>query len=555
MTDYCTIAEQYARDVVGGDVPASQLLRSSCERYLRFLEREDIDFRPEMARRVCRFLEALPHVKGRWASKREKLKLEPWQVWLVHGIFGFYKDDCRMVTSAYVEVPRKNGKSFLAAGIGLYMFLENRELGAEVYSGATTEAQAYEVFRPMCEMVKAEPAIREHYDVQVRGKSMFIASSGNRCQPLVGKPGDGSSPSCAIVDEYHEHQTDELYATMVTGMGARGGDPEGDEPLMFAITTAGDNLDGPCYHHRDDMAAILRGEVDADNVFAAIYGIDEDDAWDTEEALIKANPNYGVSVNPKFLHTQMEQAKRSASKQGHFVTKHLNRWVGSKVGFINMLYWDRQLKSEDTRGCKAWIGIDLASKRDITAVVALTRKGEEYHVIPKFFCPEDTEIDRWHEHALRGDLELTSGAATDYAYVESYVETLLRDYDVQQIGFDEWQAQYLATRLAGKGAPMIAFPHQVRTFSDPMKEIDAMIHNGSIFHDGNKLMTAMVGNVVVKADAKENIFCTKSRPNDPRCKIDGFVALVMATGLMLREKEVGSLAGFLADPIDMRKTG
>lgn len=557
MTDIQASAEGYAQDILDGKIPASELVKKTCERFFSFIERDDVEYRPQEGVRAVRFIQALPHVKGRWASKRESLKLQPWQMFIVVALFSFYKNGLRMHTEAYIEIPRKNGKSTLAAAIALYIFLESREHGAEVYSGATTEAQAWEVFRPMRDMVKGCSALAEHYDVTVYGKSMYVPSTGARAQPLVGKPGDGASPSLAVCDEYHEHATDDLYDTMRTGMGARGGDPDGDEPMMLAITTAGDNLDGPCFERRQDMIAVLNGEVDQDSCFALIYSIDEEDEWDNMDSLRKANPNFGISVSETFLEAQLAQARRSARKQGSFVTKHLNRWVGSTVGYMNMLEWGKRLTQDrPVDMSKAWIGIDLASKRDITAVVALVELGQgKYFIEPHFFCPEETDIERWHQHAIEGDLQLTPGGMTDYAFVEELVMDLCSKYNVQEIGFDEWQSQYLAVRLQGRGANMIAFPHQVKTFSDPMKEIEGMVYDGKLLHSGNKLMTAMVGNVVTKEDAKENIYPTKARPGDVRCKIDGFVALVMAAGLMLRARENGSMGSYFSNPVGTMKIG
>ena len=536
-------ATAYAQDVVDGKVPACKTHRQACARHLADLKRDDLEWRTQPVNDACHFIESLPHVKGRWASKRETLKLEPWQVFIVASIFGWYKDGARRYTEAYIEVPRKNGKSTLAAAIALYVFCKSEDLGAEVYSGATTERQAWEVFRPAREMVARTPDLREAFDINVAAKTMFIMSNGNRFEPLIGKPGDGSSPALSVVDEYHEHDTDDLYDTMRTGMGAR------DEPIMLVITTAGDNLGGPCYAKRADTIRVINGEVEDDSAFGIIFGIDEDDEWDTLEAAQKANPNFGISINERFIEQQLGQARRSASKQNSYKTKHLNAWVGAKTGFLNMLAWQRQRKdftSADLAGCKAWLGVDLASKKDVAAISAIVQTQDGWHTFQRFFVPEECENEKWLEYATDGHMVRTPGSATDYAFIEEELLRLTRELDCQDIGFDPWQAQYLMQRMAHHGLPVVEFPHQVRTFSDPMKEIEAMILDRKLWHDGNPCMTWMAGNVVVKADAKENIYCTKSRPD---AKIDGFVALVMATGLMLREKNNGTLDEWLSDGV------
>lgn len=540
---YADRATAYAQDVVDGKVPACKTHRQACARHLADLKRDDLEWMVQPANDACHFIENLPHVKGRWASKRETLKLEPWQVFIVASIFGWYKDGARRYTEAYIEVPRKNGKSTLAAAIALYVFCKSDDLGAEVYSGATTERQAWEVFRPAREMVARTPDLREAFDINVAAKTMFIMSNGNRFEPLIGKPGDGASPALAVVDEYHEHDTDDLYDTMRTGMGAR------DEPIMLVITTAGDNLGGPCYAKRADTIRVINGEVEDDSAFGIIFGIDEGDEWDTLEAAQKANPNFGVSINERFIEQQLGQARRSASKQNSYKTKHLNAWVGAKCGFLNMLAWQRQRKdftSADLAGCKAWLGVDLASKKDVAAISAIVQTQDGWHTFQRFFVPEECENEKWLEYATDGHMVRTPGSATDYAFIEEELLRLTRELDCQDIGFDPWQAQYLMQRMAHHGLPVVEFPHQVRTFSDPMKEIEAMILDRKLWHDGNPCMTWMAGNVVVKADAKENIYPTKSRPD---AKIDGFVALVMATGLMLREKNNGTLDEWLSDGV------
>lgn len=544
-------AHRYAEQVVSGEIIAGSYVRLSCQRYLDDLERDwDYEYRAEIADRyVEKFLETLPHVKGQWARRGEKLTLEPWQCFIECNLFGWVDGDgFRRFRESYEEVARKNGKSFRLAGRGLYLFAADKESGAEVYSGATTEAQAWEIFRPAREIVRQNPELKNAFGIEVNAKSLAILETGSRFAPIIGKPGDGASPNGALVDEYHEHDSDSLVDTMQTGMGAR------EQPLLSIITTAGTDFGGPCYEKRQDVIKILEGHVDDPTIFGIIYTLDEGDEWDSDEALVKANPNLDVSVSRKFLEQQREQARRSASKQNSFRTKHLNQWVGAKTAFMNMLAWQRQKRDmalEDYAGNRAWLAVDLASKKDVAAVVALVEDGNDLAVFGRFFAPEEAAIDneKYREFELKGELTLTPGSATDYAAIEDEAERLARMLDVQDVAFDQWQAQYLAQRLENKGLPVIEFPHQVRTMSDPMKEIEARVLDRRLFHDGNSMMTWMVGNVTAKMDVKENIYPNKDRPNDPRCKIDGFVALCMATGRYLITNADGSLDGFLSDPV------
>jgi phage terminase large subunit-like protein len=384
-------AKRFAEGVDNGSIIAGKYVKLACRRFLADLQREDIWFDEAAAQRECNFIETLPHVKGKWAARGERLKLEPWQSFIECNLFGFKRPDgLRRFRESYEEVARKNAKSTRLAGRALYMLCADGEFGAEVYSGATNERQAWEVFRPMHQMVKRTPLLKRRYDIETPVKSLYILSNGSRAEPLVGKPGDGASPSFAVADEYHEHDTDALYETMLTGMGAR------EQPLMCAITTAGSNLSGPCYAKRADAVRILEGSVVDDTLFAIIFCPDEGDEWDSDAALIKANPNLDISVNRDFLESQRDKARRSASLQNAYKTKHLNLWVGASVAWMNMVAWQRQKRDyalSDFVGQRAWIGVDLASKKDLAAIAVLVPFESQFYTFFYFFAPEAAQTE------------------------------------------------------------------------------------------------------------------------------------------------------------------
>jgi phage terminase large subunit-like protein len=274
---HVALAPRYEADVLSGAAPVCRWVRLACERSRRDREASaaadyPYAFDPAKAERVCRFLELFPHTKGRWAAQREPFALQPWQAFMVTEVFGWVRKrgGARRFRKALLLVPRKNGKSDLAARVGLYMMAADGDHGAEVYSGATTEKQAWEVFRPALLMAKATPRFLEHYGVQTFKQSMSVASTASRFEPLIGKPGDGASPSCAIVDEYHEHDADDLAQTMLTGMGSR------EQPLMLYITTAGSNTSGPCYALQLEAQRMLDGVTPDEELFALVHGIDQD---------------------------------------------------------------------------------------------------------------------------------------------------------------------------------------------------------------------------------------------------------------------------------------
>jgi phage terminase large subunit-like protein len=538
-------ARRYAQDVIAGRHRVGRYVHLACERFCKDLKRKDWPYRyePKRADYYCDWIQHLPHVKGRWSAKNERLTLAPWQTFIECNLFGFVDrvSGKRRFRQSYEEVPRKNGKSTRLAARGVYMIAADGETGAEVYAGATTERQAYEVFRPAWQMIKKEPQLQKHFDLQLAGNannpgSIYRIRDMSRFETMIGKPGDGASPHCALVDEYHEHDSDHMVETMLTGMGAR------EQPLLSIITTAGSNLGGPCYEKRRDLIRILEQQDEDETLFGVIYGLDDGDPWDDPESLKKANPNYDVSVFGDFLLAMLAQARRSASKQNAFRTKHLNEWVGARTAWMNMLAWQRQKREfevADFKGCRCWLGVDLASKVDLTALVMLFEKGNAYYCIPRFYAPEKAveENDKYRELVTGGELTATPGTMTDYEFLEEEIKSVAKQVQLQDIAFDPTQASYVMTRLQQQRLPVIEFPQNVRNLSEPMKEVEALILDGRLFHDGNRAMTWMMGNVSARIDAKEHIYPRKENDWDERCKIDGPVALIMAMGRVMASKK------------------
>lgn len=526
-------AVQYAQAVVDGETPAGKFNKLACERFLADLERDDIHFDEVRAQRACNFIETLHHVKGRWAAKKERIKLHRVQSFIICNLFGFLDEDGdRRFTEAYVEKPRKNAKSTLAAGIGLYMLCEDGEHAAEVYSGATSEKQAWEVYGSAHRMAKVNVPLQERYSVEVNARSLIVENTFSKFVPLIGKPGDGANVHCALVDEYHEHLDDSMVDTMRQGIGSR------TSPLIFKITTAGDNLNGPCYEHRQFAQSVLEGTAEADHLFVCIFHADEDDDWDSVEALEKANPLLDVSKNRKLTLAELAEARRSARKQGAYRTKHLNEWIGAANAWMNMLAWQRQKRDMDVaeyHGAPAYMAVDLAAKKDAVAICVAVPSADEFKTFSWFFAPEGAaeNNDKYRDFAISGDMVLTPGAATDFEAVEEKIVELARFFDVRGLAFDEWQAMYMMQRLANRGLEPIMkrFPQTRQYLSDPMKRVDALIADGKLWHDGNKCMTWMMGNVMSKEYGKDVVVPIKARPNDPRCKIDGPVTLIMAMGM------------------------
>ncbi len=504
--------------------------------------------------KVCSMIEKFPHIKGKWARERKTFDLSDWEIFILCNLFGFKKIkngnrlNIRRFLEAYIEVPRKNGKTFFIASIGLYMFLEDGEFGAEIYCGATSEKQANEVFTPARLIIKRDNELREHYHVEVNSKSLIVPNKGSKFEPVIGDPGDGSSPSCGIADEFHEHKNHNLVETFITGMGSR------EQPLMLYITTAGSDTSGPCYDKRLDIIEILDENVVDETIFGLIYSIDECDSWNERQSLIKANPNLGVSINIDFLESQLEKAKRSAVKQVAYKTKHLNVWVGAKSAWINMdsvnSCIDKELSIENYKGKSCYIGVDLASKIDIASVAIYfpPSSGLKRAVFLKNYLPESVvnENSSYKVWENRNFLISTPGNVTDFEYIEKDLIELKLDYDVVELVYDPFQATQFASRMQKEGFNMVEYGATVKNFSEPMKELESLILKNDISFEDNPVLVWMFGNVVAKIDAKDNIFPNKERRKN---KIDGVVALIIAIGRSMADRDEYNLDNFIYNPI------
>lgn len=552
---HVALAEAYAGDVRSGRRPACQWERLAVDRWLRDREAEEAGpyrFEPLTAERVCRFIERLPHTKGAWAARRETIRLEGWQCFVLVNAYGWLRksDSKRRFREVVTIVPRKNGKSILSAGVGLYMLCADGEHGAEIYSGAGTEKQAWEVFRPARQMAEGRPDLRQHFGIAVNSSNINIVGNGSRFEPMIGKPGDGAMPSCAIIDEYHEHDSADQYDTMLTGQGAR------EQPLMWVISTAGDNLAGPCFDKILTCRKILEGVIEDDEKFFIEYTVDPEDDWTDPAAIVKANPNLDVSVSAEFLLARQREAVRNTREQGRFKTKHLNLWVNARAAYFNMQSWtacrNPELRLEDFEGQRCKIALDLASKQDIAAMQILFDLGDgSFATFGAYYLPEDVVEEPGKDH-YRGwaladppKLILTQGNMIDFGRIEEDLDDIRRKYTVEEITFDPAQATMLMTRLMAKGANVSEFQQTAANFTEPMKQVAALIDAGRLKHncDANDPMTWMMSNVTARLDGKDQVFPRKERPEN---KIDGPVALIMTMRLAMIEVPPVNIATLIA---------
>ena len=555
QTQTAKIARKYAEQVVAGEILACKWVKAACQRQLNDLARykgkgSPYRFNPKLVDRdgrvfhpadnLCALIEQLPHVKGPLAG--ESITLEPWQVFILSTVFGWVKPDGkRRFRRSYIEVPRGNAKSTLSSAVALYMLAADREGGAEVYSLATTRDQARIVFGDAQTMARRSPGFRNRFSVNVGAHNMNVMASGSKFEALSaeGSTLDGLNIHFGCVDELHAHKTRTVYDVVETGTGKR------DNSLLWVITTAGSNRAGICYEVRSFVTKLLGGVFEDETQFGIIYGLDDGDDWTTEESLIKANPNWGISVRSEVLGPLQAKAMQLPSAVNNFKTKHLNEWVNADTAWMDMRSWDACTEHgmfiEQFEGQPCWIGLDLASKTDIAALVAVFRHPEisdAYVTFGKYYLPEDTvaaagnsQYDGWMR---TGRLTVTPGNVIDFGWIEADLLEMASRFEVQAVAFDPFQATQLSTRMLAEGLPMIEVRPTVLNFSEPMKTLEALVLQKKLTHDGDPVLTWMASNVVAHLDVKDNIYPRKERAEN---KIDGIVALIMALSRAIKPGE------------------
>lgn len=552
MVNYQAIAEQYCKDVLSGKILACEYVKMACERQVKDLANKKLAFTYDASKgsRVCSFVELLPHIKGALAG--QPIKLEPWQIFIIMTVFSWVNaEGSRRFRRVYIEVPRGNGKSALSSAIGLYMLTADNEGGAEVYSFATTRDQAKIVFGDAQQMARKSAGLRSHFGVDVNAHNIFVSKSASKFEALSaeGSTLDGLNTHFACIDELHAHKTRAVYDVVETSIGKR------LQSLLWVITTAGSNRAGICYEVRGFVSKILKGDAKDETQFGIIYGLDKEDDWTTEQAMIKANPNWGVSVMPEVLLSLQSKAMSMASASNNFRTKHLNEWVNADVSWMDMRKWDEcadpSLEITDFGGEECYMALDLASKTDIAAKINLFVRDGEYYAFGNYYLPRETvdkgENAQYSGWESLGLLTVTEGAIIDFQVIEDKILNDCKQFDVIEVPYDPFQATQLSMRLLNQGVNMVEVRPTVLNFSEPMKQLEALVLSGKFHHNGDPVLSWMVSNVVCHIDAKDNIYPRKERPEN---KIDGVVALIMALSRAIaNNNDSGSLDDFLNNPI------
>lgn len=496
-------------------------------------------FDREAADRVCNFFSLfLTHHSSGDAGK--PFVLTAWQRdRIIRPLFGWKRaDGLRWYRRCDLWIPRKNGKSKLAAGIALYLAFADGEAGAEVYMVANDKQQAQVVFNHAVTMVQACPELREMSQIFNRTSAIVVPETLSGLRALSSEPSnkDGLNISGVVFDEIHELKDTRLWEKMTTGSGAR------RQPLILVISTAGYDRHTVGYREYVQDKRILAGESRITDRLVVVYEARPKDNWRSERTWKKVNPALGTFLHIGEMRSLLAEAREDASKEGTFKRYYLNIWTSQKTGWIDIEKWDACGEPVDlfhvvTLPC--WIGLDLSKRSDITAAVALFREDKDgdrtYHVLPHFFVPdEEIELKEardgvpYREWARAGHVTMTPGNCIEYAAVRDFIlERWARKFQVREVAYDPYNATHLADELQKAGLTLVEFPQTIKHVSPPTMELKNLVLQGKVRHGGNPILRWMVGNVAVLTDVNANERLTKKGST---ARIDGVSALVNALG-------------------------
>lgn len=549
-------AEQYARDVIEGKIIASKWVRLACERHVHDLEHaheRGFYFDPEAAQYVIDFIQMLRHSKGKWGrGTGETIQLEPWQQFTLWVPYGWKRaDGMRRFRASWQEVGRKNGKSTIGAGQGLYLAFADGEPGSEVVSASTKRDQSRIVHAEAIRMVRKNPGLKKY--VKIFKDNLSLERTNSKYWPLGSDSDstDGLNLHGIIADEVHQWRSREMWDVLETSTGAR------EQPMFVAITTAGIDRRSVAFEKHEYTRKVLEGWRDGsfedDTWFGIIYTLDDGDDWRDETVWIKANPNLGVSKYIEDLRMKAKRAEQMAAALNNFLRRELNVWVQGEIKWMPMDQW-RQCAGEtpalglpqQLKGMTCYGGLDLASTSDITAFVMVFPDDDDYiDVVCRFWIPEDNMLIRTRDDGVhyrqwveQGYIEATPGNVIDYDWIFEQIEKDREMFEIDQTAFDRWGAARVVQVLEKQGMTMAQFGQGFASMNPPMKELERLVLGKKIRHGNNPVLTWMADNLVARMDPAGNIKPDKAASRE---KIDGMVALIMALDLALRHPEVKSV--------------
>ena len=486
------------------------------------------------------FIECLKHTKGRWAGK--DFKLIDWQEEIIRDLFGIVKDTgYRQFNTAYIEIPKKMGKSELAAAVALLLTCGDGEERAEVYGCAADRQQATIVFDVAADMVRMSPALSKRVKILASQKRMIYKPTNSFYQVLSAEAYSkhGFNIHGVVFDELHTQPNRKLFDVMTKGSGdAR------TQPLYFLITTAGTDTKSICYETHQKAVDILEGRKTDPTFYPVIYGADREDDWTDEKVWHKANPSLGITVPIEKVRQACESAKQNPSEENAFRQLRLNQWVKQAIRWMPMEKWDLcnfAVNEEELKGRVCYGGLDLSSTTDITAFVLVfppIDEDDKYQILPYFWLPEDNldlrvkrdhvNYDLWKK---QGYIMTTEGNVVHYGFIEKFIEDLGEIYNIREIAFDRWGAVQMVQNLEGMGFTVVPFGQGFKDMSPPTKELMKLTLERKISHGGHPVLRWMMDNIFIRTDPAGNIKADKEKSTE---KIDGVIATIMALDRAIR---------------------
>ena len=501
---------------------------------------EDSHYSKKAADYAVSFIECLSHTKGTWAGKQ--FELIDWQERIIRDLFGVLKPNgYRQFNTAYIEIPKKNGKSELAAAVALLLTCGDGEERAEVYGCAADRQQASIVFEVAADMVRMCPALSKRVKILASQKRIIYTPTNSFYQVLSAEAYSkhGFNIHGVVFDELHTQPNRKLFDVMTKGSGdAR------MQPLYFLITTAGTDTHSICYEQHQKAKDILEGRKHDPTFYPVIYGAEDDEDWTDPEVWKKANPSLGETIGMDKVVAACNSAKENPGEENSFRQLRLNQWVKQSVRWMPMQKWDLcnfSVSEKQLEGRVCYGGLDLSSTTDITAFVLVfppVDEEDKYSILPYFWLPEETldlrvrrdhvPYDIWQR---QGFLMTTEGNVVHYGFIENFIDELGQRFYIKEIAFDRWGAVQMSQNLEGLGFTMVQFGQGYKDMSPPTKELMRLVLNRQIAHGGHPVLRWMMDNIFIKTDPAGNIKPDKEKSTE---KIDGAVATIMALDRAIR---------------------
>lgn len=512
---------------------------------------KDSVYNKKYADHAVAFIEALCHTKGIWTGK--KFDLIDWQEQIIRDLFGTIKPNgYRQFNTAYIEIPKKQGKSELAAALALLLCCGDFEERAEVYGCAADRQQASIVFEVAADMVRMCPALSKRVKILASQKRIIYTPTNSFYQVLSAEAYSkhGFNIHGVVFDELHTQPNRKLFDVMTKGSGdAR------MQPLYFLITTAGTDTNSICYETHQKAKDIIEGrKVDA-TFYPVIYGAEESDDWTDPKVWKKANPSLGITVGIDRVEAACESAKQNPAEENSFRQLRLNQWVKQSVRWMPMDKWDAcsfKVDEQSLEGRICYGGLDLSSTTDITAFVLVfppVDEDDKYCVLPYFWIPEETidlrvkrdhvPYDIWKR---QGFIQTTDGNVVHYGFIERFIEGLGLKFNIREIAFDRWGAVQMTQNLDAMGFTVVPFGQGFKDMSPPTKELMKITLEQKLAHGGHPVLRWMMDNIFVRTDPAGNIKADKEKSTE---KIDGAVATIMALDRAIRNE--GNVGGSVYD--------